>query len=430
MGDERLIVFARDPVPGHVKTRLIPALGAEGAASLYRRLTERTLGWASRLGGGKGGLVEVRFDGAPAGPLGRRFRVSPQGEGDIGARMGRAFADAFGSGGERVVIVGTDLPELTPAHVRASWRALRRADLVLGPARDGGYGLIGLRKSCPSLFEGIAWSTGAVLRQTLARARAAGLSVELLAALRDIDGPDDLPFWRRFETESISVIIPALDEEAGLPRSLDAAGSGVGVEVIVADGGSRDDTRAAAGRAGARVVLSSPGRARQMNAGAAEAAGETLVFLHADTRLPAGFAGLVRASLRDPDVVGGSFALAFEPCPPLLKINEITANWRARALRLPFGDQALFVRASVFRLLGGFREMPLMEDVEFVRRLGRAGRMAFLRPPVRTSPRRYDEGVLRRTLRNKAALLGYFLGVPPDRLARIYGRRGAGPRPI
>jgi hypothetical protein len=163
-----------------------------------------------------------------------------------------------------------------------------------------------------------------------------------------------------------------------------------------------------------------------MNAGAAEAAGETLVFLHADTRLPAGFAGLVRAGLHDPDVVGGSFALAFEPCPPLLKINEITANWRTRALRLPFGDQALFVRASVFRLLGGFREMPLMEDVEFVRRLGRAGRMAFLRPPVLTSPRRYDEGVLRRTLRNKAALLGYFLGVPPDRLARIYGRRGEG----
>jgi hypothetical protein len=167
-----------------------------------------------------------------------------------------------------------------------------------------------------------------------------------------------------------------------------------------------------------------------MNAGAAEAEGAILIFLHADTILPAGFDGLVRAGLRDPEVVGGSFALAFEPCPPLLKINEVTANWRARALGLPFGDQALFVRASVFRLLGGFRDMPLMEDVDFVRRLARAGRLAFLRPPVRTSSRRYDQGILRRTLRNKAVLLGYFLGVPSERLARLYGRRGAGPRPI
>ena len=120
-----------------------------------------------------------------------------------------------------------------------------------------------------------------------------------------------------------------------------------------------------------------------MNAGAAEAAGDILLFLHADTLPPPGFVRLIRAALRDPDVVGGSFALGFEPCPPLLKSPKSTANGRARLLRLPFGDQALFVRAPVFRLLGGFRDWPLMEDVDFVRRLGRVGKLASLRPPVR-----------------------------------------------
>jgi rSAM/selenodomain-associated transferase 2/rSAM/selenodomain-associated transferase 1 len=427
---ERLIVFARAPVPGLVKTRLIPALGPQGAAEACRRLTERTIGWASRLDPGGRGRVEVRTDDGTAAPAmaaaraGGGGRAVAQGDGDLGRRMARAFAEAFSSGARRVVLVGADLPDLTPAHIREAWRLLRGADLVLAPAFDGGYGLIGLGRPCPALFEDISWGSEKVFEQTLSRAAAAGLAAELLPPLRDVDRPEDLAFWRNRERGALSVIIPALNEAAALPGTLAAVGKADDVEVIVADGGSLDATAALARDAGARVIGTPPGRARQMNAGAAAAAGGILLFLHADTRPPAGFADLIREGLQDPTTVGGSFALAFEPCPPLLKINEATANWRTRLLKLPFGDQALFVRASVFGLLGGFRDLPIMEDFDLVRRLGRAGRLAFLRAPARTSSRRYDDGWLRRTLRNKAVLLGYVLGVPPERLARTYEGRG------
>jgi rSAM/selenodomain-associated transferase 2 len=250
-----------------------------------------------------------------------------------------------------------------------------------------------------------------------------GLTVECLPPLRDVDTRADLEVWERASRRTISAVIPTLDEERDLPRALGSLQASPGVELVVADGGSRDATLEVAGRAGARLVHSAPGRARQLNAGAGAASGDILLFLHADTSLPAGFDSLVRDSFADPAVVGGSFALSFDPCPPLLKVNEITANWRARFLHLPFGDQALFVKASIFRLLGGFREMPLLEDVDFVRRLSRAGKLAFLGRPVRTSSRRYGREIFRTTLKNKAVFLGYFLGVRPERLARLYGRR-------
>jgi rSAM/selenodomain-associated transferase 2 len=290
----------------------------------------------------------------------------------------------------------------------------------LGPAADGGYGPIGLRRAIPDLFRGITWSTDQVLKQTLSKAAAAGLKVKVLPALRDVDRPEDLPVWERVDSQFISIIIPTLDEGGDLAQTLRAVGRPADTEVIIADGGSRDATLSIAEKAGAKVVRCLPGRGGQLNAGAAAAIGDILVFLHADTRLPEDFAQLVRGTLKDPEVAGGAFALRFEPCPPLLKINEVTANWRTRLFRLPFGDQAIFVRSSLFRLMGGFRKLPLMEDVDFARRLHQAGRTVFLPSPVRTSSRRYSGKYWRRNLINKVVFAGYLMGIPPDRLARIY----------
>ncbi len=161
-----------------------------------------------------------------------------------------------------------------------------------------------------------------------------------------------------------------------------------------------------------------------MNAGASEASGDFLLFLHADTALPDNFSSLIRHQMTSPEVVGGSFALKIQPSTPLLRYIERNVTWRTRLFRLPYGDQAIFVRASLFRLIGGYADIPLMEDVEFIRRLRKIGKIAFIPVPVITSSRRYAKtGALRATLKNKLVLFGYYLKIPPSRLAQFYYRK-------
>lgn len=225
----------------------------------------------------------------------------------------------------------------------------------------------------------------------------------------------------------ISVIIPALDEAAELPATLAALGRPEAVdsagefEVIVVDGGSRDATREIAAAHGAWVVSSPPGRGRQMNAGAAAARGEMLLFLHADTRLPPGWPAAVREVLARPGVAAGAFKLVIAGDQLGPRLVAWGANLRSRWLGLPYGDQAIFLTAAIFRRLGGYREWPLFEEVELLGRLRSCGRLAFAGGAVSTSQRRWQGlGIVRTTLRNQFLLLAYFLGLGPERLARLY----------
>jgi rSAM/selenodomain-associated transferase 1 len=199
----RLIVFTRYPEPGRAKTRLIPALGAAGAADLHRRMTARMLALADALGDDAGIHLEVRFCGCDATAMkmlyGERFSYAEQGEGDLGARLHRAAADAFAAGCRRVVIIGTDCPDLSPQILRDGFDRLATHDLALGPAADGGYYLIGLARHAPTLLltTNINWGSPDVLRQTRDIARAEGLSVAMLEELADVDVPGDLPACRR-----------------------------------------------------------------------------------------------------------------------------------------------------------------------------------------------------------------------------------------
>lgn len=211
-----------------------------------------------------------------------------------------------------------------------------------------------------------------------------------------------------------------------------ARAAGAGVEVIVCDGGSRDATRQVAAAAGAEVLDGPRGRGIQLAAGARRASGDWFVFLHADTRLEAGWAEAL-ATLPDA-VVGGAFRFAVDSPRRRYRSVEAGVALRCRLFRLPYGDQGLFCRRSAYHQVGGFPPLPLMEDVAFVRRLHRAGRLAF--PAVRalTSSRRWERhGLVGATLRNGWLLGLYGLGWPPDRLARLYygpcRRAGCAPAP-
>lgn len=186
----RIVIFARWPEPGMVKTRLALEIGDEAAARIYRRLLDHTLNSARA----SGVPVELRVTGAEperfAAELGRDLLIADQGHGDLGERLARVDTPAL--------IIGSDLPGLTPDLLRAAAAALASREVVIGPARDGGYWLIGLSKAAPWLFTDMAWSTPAVLPETLARLDARGIAPVLLPELADIDEPEDLASWPEF----------------------------------------------------------------------------------------------------------------------------------------------------------------------------------------------------------------------------------------
>lgn len=219
----------------------------------------------------------------------------------------------------------------------------------------------------------------------------------------------------------ISVVVPTLNEAGVLARTLEGLPAGF-VDVVVADGGSTDATTAIAREHGARVTVARPGRGPQMNAGAAAAKGDVLLFLHADTALPPDAVARIGAALADPGVVAGAFLLGIDSPDPRLALIARAANLRTRLTRVPYGDQAPFVRRAAFDAAGGFPDVPIMEDVMLGRRLKRLGRIVVVPARVRTSARRWErEGVVRTTLRNAALITLYLLGVHPRRLARWYG---------
>ncbi len=190
----KLIVFVKAPRPGEVKTRLATSIGAEAACEAYRKLVAGLLAKLTSLDG-----VELRFapDDAEAEirPWSRTgWQLAPQGGGDLGMRLQVAFESALHLGAKHVVVIGSDCPDVTAADIQRAWEALQSHDVVIGPASDGGYWLIGLNQPERSLFEGLAWSTDKVLAQTIERCRASGLRVKLLRELDDVDTEDD---WRR-----------------------------------------------------------------------------------------------------------------------------------------------------------------------------------------------------------------------------------------
>lgn len=430
---ERLLLFTRYPEIGTAKTRLIPALGKAGAAALHRELTEHTLTTIRQAQLIRPFDLEIRYEGGDTGRmlewLGGDGEFRPQLSGvDLGSRMKDAFEESFNRGYDRVVLIGSDCPGLTPSIIEQAFRALSLLDLVLGPAIDGGYYLIGLRRLEPLLFRSIPWATESVLSLTKQRAASCELSVGLLTPLTDVDRPQDLPIWETSRnlvpddmSERITAVIPVLNEENLIGEVLDSVYAGHNVEAVVVDGGSNDNTMEVANQRGATVFSAPRGRARQMNAGAMVATGYFLLFLHGDTRLPKDYDSSIRQILANHSVAAGAFRLGIDDDRWSLGLIENLANWRSKCLNLPYGDQGIFVRKDCFIKIVGFPELPLLEDVELVRLLAKEGDIIIAPGTVVTSARRWQGlGILSTTIINQLILLGYWLGVSPNRLARLY----------
>ncbi len=230
----------------------------------------------------------------------------------------------------------------------------------------------------------------------------------------------------------LSIVIPTLDESINLPSAL--ASLPANAEIVVSDGGSSDPTPTVAARHDARVVSGSPGRAAQMNRGATASTGDVLLFLHADCRLGPRASAAIASALSDPAVVGGSFRLriADENGPEKLRYRLIAgmSNARATCLGAPYGDQAVFCRRDAFERVGGFPELLFMEDVAFVRKLKRVGRLARVDETVTTGQRHWTSlGPFATTVLNWTMVSLFTVGVSPERLAPVYFRLRGRKRP-
>ncbi|MBD2390102.1 TIGR04283 family arsenosugar biosynthesis glycosyltransferase [Aphanizomenon flos-aquae NRERC-008] len=226
---------------------------------------------------------------------------------------------------------------------------------------------------------------------------------------------------QNFNRDLISIIIPTLNEADNIQEAIISSQIGSHIEIIIVDGGSQDQTLLIAKSLNVQAIISSPGRAHQMNAGAMAASGEILLFLHADTRLPTNFDQMIRTTLAKPGIVAGAFTLQINSPHWGLRLVEFGVKWRCNLWQMPYGDQGIFLTKDVFQQVGNFPQIPIMEDFELMRKLKTLGKIYLLPTPVITSPRRWlKKGILQTTLGNQIIIIAYLLGISPNQIRNWY----------
>jgi rSAM/selenodomain-associated transferase 2 len=226
---------------------------------------------------------------------------------------------------------------------------------------------------------------------------------------------------QNFTNSRISIIIPTLNEANNIKEAITSTQPSTNVEIIVVDAGSNDGTPAIAQALGATVISAVPGRAIQMNTGAAIASGEILLFLHADTSLPPGFDQMIRTALQQPQTIAGAFTLRIDAPQWGLRLVEWGVKMRSRFWQLPYGDQAIFLTKDTFNKIGKFPELAIMEDFELITRLKRLNKITIINVPVITSPRRWlKKGIFQTTLINQIVIIAYLIGISPEKIRQWY----------
>lgn len=404
-----VLYFVKNPEPGKVKTRLARTIGDREAARIYKNLAQTNF---NRLQcRNRKWTVIVLFDPPGAEMLIRQWLPGdgclyhPQINGSLGERLVCGFEYAF-KYFDCVIAAGSDTLSLEPSHFERAFEVLKKHDVVLGPARDGGYYLIGLKENRPGLFENIPWSSPDVMRETLKRIHDQNLSCDRIDPLDDLDHENQLEFLKG-DRMKISVVIPTYNEESTIEQTLCSLHPQHPDEVIVVDGGSTDATVSLARKNNSCIVLQSKkGRALQMNAGAQRAAGDIFVFLHADTQLPLRGLELIRNAISQGHQAG-RFYMRFDQSGMMLKFFETYTRFHF----FSYGDQVFFMTRNIYENLGGYNEKAPFEDVEFYRRLLKLTHPVILKSKVTTSARRFIKtGSLRQKWINFFLMFLYYLG--------------------
>ncbi|MBR3200201.1 MAG: TIGR04283 family arsenosugar biosynthesis glycosyltransferase [Mogibacterium sp.] len=402
------VIFTREPVPGSTKTRLMPYYTADQCAELHRcflrdiseEMKNRDFDViVSYTGGEPVSLQEI---------FGRKVKYIQQRGDGLGQRMENAVSDVLRMGYEKVVLTGSDIPELEADTIETAFAMLGSSDVVIGPTEDGGYYLIGMSSLHHEAFNAKVYGVSSVFEETVSSIREKGLAVEAVDEYSDIDTKNDIAEFRRRITEDptlrrthsgrfvmenlkVSVIIPVYNEEAvaGLLKKqlMNCLHGRNDTEIIFVDGGSNDNTLSVLGN-DFRVLSSKKGRGVQMNTGAMKSNGDVLFFLHCDSVLPDDFVDEIKHCMMSHDF--GCFGIRFSSRNIFMITNRIISNHRAFIRGLPFGDQGIFIDRDLFFESGMFPEIPLMEDYEFSMRLKRYGiRPGMTCRRILTSSRRY-----------------------------------------
>ena len=399
------ILFTREPVPGSTKTRLMPYLSDSQCAMLHKCFV-RDIAREMRKADAD---IIVAYTGGEPEFLRKVFGhnaifISQRGDG-LGAKMENAISDALSLGYEKVILTGSDIPDIEAESVDTAFALLDVSDVVIGPTADGGYYLIGMKEVRHEAFNAKLYGVSTVFEETIASMQKAGLSVCKADTYEDIDVPADIADFRdrmrddrklrsshtgRYLTRiaDISVIIPVYNEEATVASLMDQLRPYKdNLEIIFVDGESTDAT-ASLIRREFRLISSTKGRGHQLNAGAMESKGDILLFLHCDSVLPKGFVTQIRRVMAA--YPWGCFGVKFPSKNFFMITNRIISNQRALLRGLPFGDQGIFIDRRLFFEMGMFPEIPVMEDYAFSRKLKKYGfRPGMTRSRIETSARRY-----------------------------------------
>lgn len=433
-------IFAKPPVPGKVKTRLIPELGAENAARLARAMLADVWSAAASCSAVRPILAAAEPGEFPL--TAAEDDIWQQGHGDLGERLERILRRGLEIA-PAAMALGADSPLLSASHIEEALRVLENNDAAIGPCADGGFYLLAL-KCCPlGLLQNLPWSSPETFAATKERLQQNGFSVQIITPLFDVDTPEDLALLRSVGQKigscglstlqlmrqtakndrllRVSIIVPTLNEESELAATIRALENLSGdKEILIADGGSTDSTVAIAEQFQARVVHAPRGRGSQMHAAACQATGNVLWFVHADTKPPPGAIGEIERALRANDVMGGNFGLVFDGGSRAAR--QLTFVYpMLRLLGLCYGDSGIFIRRDIYEQIGGFRSLALFEDVDLLRRMRRAGRFVHLPSRIVTSSRRFEQRNFTLMWLHWISLqVLYWCGVSPNWLASRY----------
>jgi len=424
MPKNALIYFIKAPLLGKVKTRLAKSIGDEMACMVYEQCVKKLL--ANKP---QNGDIFIAYDQGDTQcelpPYLENYSLFLQSKGDLGHKMYEAFAHVFSLGYTQAMLVGSDIPEINEHILEEAFFLLHSSDAVLSPTFDGGYYLIGFHANTlkKEAFEEMAYSTSSVFKET--KKRLFPLHVKHGKRLRDIDTLEDIKACAPHmlpKLPHISVIIPVYHEDETLLRTIETLRQNAmhnDFEMIIIDTLALTTINRLHVK-DIRTGSAPQRRASQMNEGARMAQGDILVFLHADTLLPNAWDARIEEALHVKKA--GAFSLGIDDMHCALRFIETMANIRTKLTHIPYGDQAHFFQASFFKAIGGYAKIPLMEDVEMMKRIKKQGEtIALLNEKVLTSSRRWHkEGIFYTTLRNRVLSFLYWVGVKPKHLKNYY----------